>query len=148
MKKKKTLIKAVIDSNLFVSGLFAEDGPTKQLQDLWANQKINLAVSEEILKEIKKTLQKPYIRERLFFFEGEEDEVIELIREKAYIVTRDLYKTDRIADDPTDNKFLACALETQANYIVSGDNHLLSLKHYHDIQIVDAKTFIKIVQGK
>ena len=148
MKKKKTPIKAVIDSNLFVSGLFAEDGPTKQLQDLWANQKINLAVSEEILKEIKKTLQKPYIRERLFFFEGEEDEVIELIREKAYIVTRDLYKTDRIADDPTDNKFLACALETQANYIVSGDNHLLSLKHYHDIQIVDAKTFIKIVQGK
>jgi len=148
VKKKKTLIKAVIDSNLFVSGLFAEDGPTKQLQDLWANQKINLAVSEEILKEIKKTLQKPYIRERLFFFEGEEDEVIELIREKAYIVTRDLYKTDRIADDPTDNKFLACALETQANYIVSGDNHLLSLKHYHDIQIVDAKTFIKIVQGK
>jgi len=148
VKKKKTPIKAVIDSNLFVSGLFAEDGPTKQLQDLWANQKINLAVSEEILKEIKKTLQKPYIRERLFFFEGEEDEVIELIREKAYIVTRDLYKTDRIADDPTDNKFLACALETQANYIVSGDNHLLSLKHYHDIQIVDAKTFIKIVQGK
>ena len=148
MKKKKTPIKAVIDSNLFVSGLFAEDGPTKQLQDLWANQKIDLAVSEEILKEIKKTLQKPYLHERLFFFAGEEDEVVELIREKAHIVTRDLYKTDRIIDDPTDNKFLACALETQADYIVSGDNHLLSLKHYHGIQIVDAKTFIKIVQGK
>jgi len=145
VKKKKTRIKAVIDSNLFVSGLFAEDGPTKQLQDLWATQKIDLAVSEDILKEIKKTLQKPYLRERLFFFEGEEDEVIELIREKAHIVTHDLYQTDRIADDPTDNKFLACALEAQADYIVSGDNHLLSLKHYHGIQIVDAKAFIAML---
>jgi predicted nucleic acid-binding protein len=59
------------------------------------------------------------------------------------IVTTDLYQTDRIKADPTDNKFLACALEAKADYIVSGDNHLLSLKHFHGIQIVDAKTFIK-----
>jgi putative PIN family toxin of toxin-antitoxin system len=43
-------------------------------------------------------------------------------------VTADRYRTDRITDDPTDNKFLACALESSADYIVSGDNHLLSLK--------------------
>ena len=148
MKKKKTPIKAVIDTNLFVSGLFAEQGPISQLQNLWLDKKIDLAVSEEILLEAKKTLQKPYLHEMLFLYEGEEDEVIELIREKAHIVTQDRYKTDRIKDDPTDNKFLACALETKADYIVSGDNHLLSLKHYHGIQIVDAKTFVKIVKKK
>jgi uncharacterized protein len=148
LKKKKTPIRAVIDTNLFISGLLAGQGPTSKLQDLWASEVFELAVSEEILQEIKKTLQKPYLHKMLFIFEGEEDEIIELIRGKAHIVTQDFYKTDRITSDPTDNKFLACALEAQADYIVSGDNHLLSIKHYHGIQIVDAKTFIKIVRGK
>lgn len=148
MKKKKTPIKAVIDTNLFVSGLFAEEGPTSQLHDLWLDKKIHLAVSEEILQEIRKTLQKPYFHEMLFVFEGEEEEIIELIREKSQTITHDRYKIDKIKEDPTDNKFLACALETKADYIVSGDNHLLKLKHYHGILIVDAKTFVKIVKRK
>ena len=64
------------------------------------------------------------------------------------VMTSDSFQTDRIIDDPTDNKFLACALETKADYIVSGDNHLLELKHYQGIQIVDARTFIKQVTRK
>lgn len=145
---KKTPIKAVLDTNLFVSGLLADHGSTSILQDLWANGMFELVVSKEILLEIKKTLQKPYLHKSLFVFAGEEDEIVELIREKARIITRDLYKTDRIKADPTDNKFLACALEGEADYIVSGDNHLLELKHYQGVQIVDARTFIKKVTGK
>ena len=72
-----------------------------------------------------------------------------MIREKAFTVTKDLYSTDKIIVDPDDNKFLACALEAKADFIVSGDNHLLEIKHYHGIQIVDAKSFIKkIMPGK
>jgi predicted nucleic acid-binding protein len=58
------------------------------------------------------------------------------------IISKDIYQTDRIVDDPTDNKFLACALEKKADYIVSRDPHLRNLKHYHGIQIIDATTFI------
>ena len=53
-----------------------------------------------------------------------------------------------VADDLDDDKFIECAVALKADYIVSGDNHLLSLKHYHGIQIVDAKTFVKIIKGK
>ena len=74
--------------------------------------------------------------------------VISLIREKATMVTADLYQTDKIKTDPDDNKFLACALEVKADYIVSGDNHLLELKHFHGIQIVDAKAFVEKVAAK
>ncbi len=49
---------------------------------------------------------------------------------------------------PADNKFLACALEVKADYIVSGDNHLLELKHFHGIQIVNAKAFVEKVADK
>ena len=61
------------------------------------------------------------------------------------MVTQDLYQTDKILSDPDDNKFLGCALEIKADYIVSGDNHLLSLKHFHGIQIVDAASFIRTI---
>ncbi len=139
--KKKTL-RAVIDTNLFVSGLFAGKGITHDLQELWVSQSFELAVSEEILKEIKATLQKPYIHKKLFIYEDEEDGIIDLIRERAFVITQDHYKTDRIKKDQSDNKFLACALETKADFVVSGDNHLLELKHYQGIQIVNAKIFV------
>ena len=77
-----------------------------------------------------------------------EEETIDLIGEKAIVVTKDLYETDKIKKDHTDNKFLACALEAEADYIVSGDKDLLEIKHFHGIQIVDAKTFVKKVTGK
>ncbi len=134
--------RAVIDTNLFVSGLFAQKGYTHKLQELWITKAFELAVSDQILAEIKATLQKPYLHKELFIYDNEEDEIINLIREKAFIITQDQYKTDKIKKDPTDNKFLACALEAKADFIVSGDNHLLELKHYQGIQIVNARIFV------
>jgi len=115
------------------------------LQQLWVSGAFELAVSEEILLEIAATLQKPSIQKELFLKTEEIGEIVNLIREWAFIVTKDLYKTDRITADPDDNKFLACALEAQSDFVVSGDNHLLSLKHFHGIQIVDAYTFTRKV---
>lgn len=57
----------------------------------------------------------------------------------------DLYTVERLTTDPTDNKFLACALEGQADYIVSLDNHLLEIKHFQQVQIIDLKHFLKIL---
>lgn len=145
--KKKTP-RAVIDTNLFVSGLFAQKGYTFELQELWITKAFELAVSEQILKEIRATLQKPYLHKELFIYKNEEEEIINLIKEKAFIITKDRYKTDKIKKDQTDNKFLACALEAKADFIVSGDNHLLELKHYQGIQIVTAKIFVAKVKVK
>lgn len=138
---------AVIDTNLFISGLFGQNSTTAQLQELWIRQEFQLGTSLEIMKEVNRVLQYPRIRERLI----DDNEVLKrffrLVFRKA-VVARDTFQTDRIADDPTDNKFLACALEIKADFIVSGDNHLLSLKHFHRTQIVDAITFIKKVNDQ
>jgi putative PIN family toxin of toxin-antitoxin system len=145
---KKKPVRAVVDTNLFISGLFAGKGYSSQLQDLWVSSAFELAVSEMILKEIENTLLKPHIHKRLFLENGEEESIISLIREKAFVIAADLYQTDKIKTDPSDNKFLACALEVKADYIVSGDNHLLELKYFHGIQIVDAKALIQKVTAK
>ena len=70
-----------------------------------------------------------------------------LIFRKA-VISKDIYQTGKIVNDPTDNKFLAGALEKKADYIVSRDPHLKNLKHFHGIQIDDATTFIGKVKNQ
>jgi putative PIN family toxin of toxin-antitoxin system len=140
-------LRAVIDTNLFISGLFARDSLSAQLQNLWINLDFELVTSIEIIKEISRVLNYPRIKDHFKPKDKNIKRFFRLIFRKA-IIAKDIYKTDRITDDPTDNKFLACALEKNADYIVSRDPHLRNIKHYHGIQIVDVKTFIEKVKAK
>lgn len=87
--RKKQRIRAVLDTNLFVSGLFASHGTMANLKQLWVTGVFELAVSEEILQEIAATLQKPSIQKELFLKPEEIGEIVNLIRERAFIVTKD-----------------------------------------------------------
>lgn len=140
-------LRAVIDTNLFVSGIFARDSLSAQLQNLWINLEFELVTSIEIIKEISRVLNYPRIKDHFKPKDKNIKRFFRLIFRKA-VIAKDIYKTDRITEDPTDNKFLACALEKNADYIVSRDPHLRNIKHYHGIQIVDVKTFIEKVKAK
>ena len=138
-------LRAVVDTNLFISGLFGKDTLSSTLQDLWVSREFELATSIGILREVSRVLQYPRIRER---FQPREENIrrfFKLIFRKA-IITKDLYSTDRITDDPSDNIFLACAMEAKADYIVSRDPHLRNLKHFHGIKIIDVKAFVERVR--
>lgn len=140
-------LRAVIDTNLFISGIFAKDSLSAQLQNLWINLEFELVTSIEIIKEISRVLNYPRIKDHFKPKDKNIKRFFRLIFRKA-VIAKDIYKTDRITEDPTDNKFLACALEKKADYIVSRDPHLRNIKHYHGIQIVDVKTFIEKVKAK
>jgi predicted nucleic acid-binding protein len=51
-----------------------------------------------------------------------------------------------IQEDPADNRYLECAVEGAAAYLVSGDRLLLSLGTYQGIQIVSPRVFLEILQ--
>ncbi|HEX8228447.1 MAG TPA: putative toxin-antitoxin system toxin component, PIN family, partial [Chloroflexia bacterium] len=53
---------------------------------------------------------------------------------------------DAIASDPDDNKFLECAVAGGADYIVSGDKHLLSLGEYEGIRILSPADFLRVLE--
>jgi putative PIN family toxin of toxin-antitoxin system len=143
----KRKLRAVVDTNLFISGLFGKNSLSAKLQDLWINQEFELVTSIEIMKEVSRVLRYPRIRQKFHPKDETLKRFFRLVFRKA-VVTKDIYKTDRIADDPSDNKFLACALEGKADYIVSRDQHLRNLKQFHGIKIIDASTFVKKVTGK
>lgn len=139
--------RAVVDTNLFISGIFGKDSYAAWLQDLWINEEFELATSIEIMKEVSRVLQYPKIIKRFHPKEETLKRFFRLVFRKA-VITKDVYKTDRITDDPEDNKILACALEAKADFIVSGDKHLRNLKQFHGIKIMDAKGFVEQVKGK
>ncbi len=140
-------LKAVIDTNLFVSGLFGSNTISTKLQSYWINLDFILVTSINIMKEVNRVFHYPRIQERFNPQEETLKRFFRLVFRKA-IITKDKYKTDKIIEDPTDNKFLGCALEGKADYVVSRDPHLRNIKHYQGIQIVDASMFVKKVEEK
>jgi len=145
--KLRRRLRAVIDTNLFVSGLFGKDTVSARLQNHWINLDFLLVTSIDIIKEVNRVFHYPRIQERFNPKEETLKKFFRLVFRKA-VITKDRYKTDKITDDPTDNKFLACALEGKADYIVSRDPHLRNIKHFQGIQIIDASTFVEKVTGK
>lgn len=65
----------------------------------------------------------------------------ELLRVAMFVVPK--IRIDVIKEDPDDNRVLECAVEGKADFIVSGDQHLLRLREYAGINIVPASRFQK-----
>jgi len=133
------VVRVVIDTNVFVSGLLKSDNPPSNVVDLFIEDKINLIISEEVFSEYIKVLLRPELKVK-------KDNIIRLI--SIFILKAEIIKVktklDIIERDPSDNKFLECALDGKVDYIITGDKHLLELKKYKKIKIVDPKTFINI----
>ncbi len=131
------MIRAVYDTNVFISSIFWSGNPRKCI---WLARRrwISLAVSQPILDEIKEKL-----RFKFFFTLHESRLIIEDIKTYAEVVSPK-FSLHIVQDDPDDDKFLECAMEFQAEYIVSGDKHLISLGSYQGILIVNPRRFIEI----
>ena len=73
------------------------------------------------------------------------DDISALLFEGAGLIMGDII-TNPITEDPDDDKFIGAALESNSNYIVSGDRHLLVLGNYQGIEIVTANDFLTFLK--
>ena len=132
-------MRAILDTNVFVSGIFWKGNFCSQIIDKWRNKEFEIVSSIEILDELVKTLKDFKIQMP--------DEMIEewrnLIIENSIIV-EPTTKLDVIKEDPDDNKFLEAGVTGKANFIISQDNHLLKLKEYQGIKIVSPEELLLI----
>jgi putative PIN family toxin of toxin-antitoxin system len=137
-------IRVVVDTNVLVSGIISSKGAPRRILDLAKKEVFKVVTSISINHEILNVLHRDYIYAKYNLNEETIDNISVFLYEGA-ILTEDHYTVLKVKRDPEDNKFIACALEGEADYIVSGDKHLLDLKHYKSIQIVDARGFLKIL---
>lgn len=132
-------MRVVLDTNIFVSGIFWEGNFCSQLIDKWKNRKFELVSSIEILEEFVNTL-------RNFKIQMPEDMIEEwrnLIIENSIIVEPTI-NLSVVKDDPDDNKFLEAGFTGNVGLIISQDKHLLKLREYKGIKILSPEEALKL----
>jgi hypothetical protein len=139
------MLRAVLDANLFISGLLTPKGSPAKILSQWKAGAFDLVISFPILREIGRVIFYPKIKKRLSWTNLEIAEFLYNLAQFSIMVSGQA-KIDVIKDDPTDNKYLACALEGNADYIVTGDQHLLKVVEYKGTKIISPKEFLDILK--
>ena len=134
-------LKVVFDTNIFISAFVipGSQGEEAYLHAMKGN--FNLFSSVAILTEMAQKL-----REKFGWQENKITRLLKAISKVATIIkTRPHFHL--LADDP-DNRILECAIAAEADFIVTGDKHLLSLKNFQNISIAKLSNFLEVLEKK
>src|SRR3989344_272126 len=136
------MLKVTADTNTLVSAAIAKGNEFELLKFAYEG-KIELILSPSILKEFREVIARPK-------FGFSEQQISNMFKQIINIITIVMpsIRLDVVKEDPSDNKILECAETGKVDYIVSGDNHLLKLRKYGNIQIVRTFEILKIIKNK
>ena len=130
------MIKTVVDTNIFVSSFFG--GNPRKIIDLWKSGQITLCISRPIFEEYVRVLRRLGLQN-----EQELEELVSLFAHGFNVLfTAKTPVLKVVKKDPHDDKFIECAVALKAEFIISGDKALRSLKDYMGIKIYSPKEFL------
>lgn len=133
------MIRAVVDTNVYISAVMF-GGLPGALLDLILLRSFDTLISPVLPDELDEKLRLKFkvsssdaavIRARI-------NDVAELVRPEELLHV--------IADDPDDDRDLECAVARKADYIITGDKHLLALRSFRDIDILRVRQFMDLLE--
>jgi len=135
-------VKVVLDTNVFVSGVFFS-GPPYQILEALRDGQIELAISLDIPAEYRRGGE-IYAADHP---EGDLNPILDFPENHFDIVSAPLWP-QQVCKDPSDDKFPACALASRCRVVVSGDKHLLQISGYRGIEVLKPREFLtKYITG-
>ena len=129
-------LRIVLDTNVIISGILF-GGIPRSILDMLISGQHDFFLSMPIIEEIRKVLNRP----KFGFDNGNALLVVEELHSLCAIV-KPSKSINFIIDDPADNKILECAIEPDAEIIISGGSHLLSVGSCKGIKILSPRQFI------
>ncbi len=129
--------KIVLDTNVIISGFGWKGNPHRILAKIM-NGKFNWVISEKQLDEVKRVVQYPHLK----FTEKHREDLFAMISKAATVIPIKT-RTEIITEDPSDNMLLDIALAAEAEYLISGDKHLLKIKKIGKTHILKPAAFLK-----
>lgn len=142
------MLRVVLDTNVFISGILSQKGPPGLILKAWQEQIFDLIVSKEILREIEQVFFYEKIKKRHGWNDKEIRAFVSSIPLFA-IMTPGKEKAKVRLKDHADEKFLIASQEGKADFLVTGDKELLRLKNYQGTEILSPNDFVKnILRGK
>jgi len=135
-------MRVVLDSNVHVSAVIKRESQPGRIIKAWRADSFELLISDLIMKEIDDVLHRDKIYKKYHLTEDRIKRALEVLRLYAVRIPQ---KTtiSMIKDDPSDNRVIECATDGNADYIVSGDRHLLALKSFRNTIILQPSEFLK-----
>lgn len=141
------MLKAVVDTNLLVSSFISPFSYPREVERCWRRGEFVLVTSHEIVEEVNRVLRLPRIQVKYHLAESDiQAFVLTLIHRANCVAGRLILKG--VAPDSGDDKVISCAVEGEAALIVTGDKALQRLREYQGIKIINAETFISVLEEK
>jgi putative PIN family toxin of toxin-antitoxin system len=135
------MIRVVFDTNIIISGRLWSGAPRQALAEADGGQ-VESFISESMLDELKEVISRPKFAERLALVGKTAEQLVqEHLQSTTVIEVAPISPT--VEADPDDDMVLACALSSKADFIVSGDPHLLELASFENIPIVTVNNFLE-----
>jgi len=132
-----TKLRVVLDTNVIISSLFWS-GPPHEVALRGIDGKIDLLTSTHILDETERKL-----RDKFGIPDADNAIAIgALINHAEMVYPKQVISA--VKDDPSDNRIIECAIAGKADYIVTGDRHLLNLKSFKGVPIISAPEFLRV----
>jgi len=134
--------KVVSDTNILVSGLITSGHCSQILEQV---KQYELYLSSYIVDEVRRVLHYAHIQKKYHLTEEDIRRHVERLLEIGETIEVPTALTV-IQEDEKDNPILACAVDAQADYLVSGDQHLKDLGVYKGITVVPPAEFLKVLE--
>ena len=143
------MIRVVLDTNVLVSALLAPDSPPARILELALEGGLRLVSSPGIIKEIGLVFQYPRLKKSMKKHRLTDEEVADTLLKilKIATITPGAEIAQGVSQDPADNMILSCAVEGQADFIISGDHHLTDLGAFQGVRIVNPAAFLNLIEG-
>jgi putative PIN family toxin of toxin-antitoxin system len=135
------VLKAVIDSNVFISALLTSTGKPRQLVNFLENSAFALFHPKQLIVELRNAPFKPKLADRVT--PEQVGKLVDLLERKAILTEPEHIAP--VSRDPKDDVFVACAAACSADFLVTGDDDLLSINEYRGTKIVSPAQFLYIL---
>lgn len=131
-----TKARIVLDTNVLISAIVFGGRPRLVLERVISGV-VGMAISEEMLEEVQEVLE----GQKFCYPPTVARTILNELLAISYLV-RPRKRVDAVKADPADNRILECALESQADCIVTGDKHLLEIGQFKGIPILAVSDFL------
>ncbi|EGW20484.1 putative toxin-antitoxin system toxin component, PIN family [Methylobacter tundripaludum] len=137
-------MRVVLDTGILIAALITVDTPPDKIYQAWKKKRFELFTSEWQLEEFRRVSRYPKLRN--FINPIEAGQMVNGLKFNAFVYAT--LPTVDLCKDPDDNPILAIALESKADFLVTGDKRdLLSMEHIRMTPIVSAANFLATLEG-
>ena len=138
-------MRVVLDVNVLISAVISPLGAPGRVLRFWEQDKFEIATSPPILSELERVIRYPKVQVKYKIPAEFVQQFLSMIQGGAIVIEPSIELTT-IKEDPSDNRYLECAIASESSYIITGDKHLLDLNTFEGIQVLSPAAFLALLE--